>query len=287
MRQTAPLVRDADLVVVHGDTNTTLAGALVASKLGRRLAHVEAGIRSFDRTMPEEMNRIVADQLSNLLLAPTETSRRNLRREGVVRGIHVVGNSVIDALMENSRVARKRGSALRRLGLKKNGYLLLTFHRAENVDSKARLARALECFEVASQVSGLPVVFPVHPRTAKRLKSHRLEKRAASIESLHRIEPTGYLEMLLLEENAALVMTDSGGLQEESCFFRVPCVTLRENTERPETLAIGANLLAGTEPSRVGAAVRKQMDADRNWANPYGDGTTGPRIAGIVDAFLG
>jgi len=287
MRQIAAIAQDADLVVVHGDTNTTVAGALLANKLRRPLAHVEAGIRSFDRTMPEEINRIVADQLSDFLFAPTETSRGNLRKENVVRGIHVVGNSVIDALIENSRIAKKRSSLLRRLSLKKAGYLLLTFHRAENVDDRGRLSRALDAFEAASEESGLPVVFPVHPRTAKMLKAHGLERRAASIKTLRRVEPTGYLDMLVLEQNAALVLTDSGGLQEESCFFRVPCVTLRENTERPETLSIGANVLAGTEPARVRVAVRTQMDAPRDWPNPYGDGTTGLRIAGIVDGFFG
>ncbi|HII40164.1 MAG TPA: UDP-N-acetylglucosamine 2-epimerase (non-hydrolyzing) [Thermoplasmata archaeon] len=286
MRQIASVAQDADLVVVHGDTNTTVAGALLANKLGRPLAHVEAGIRSFDRSMPEEINRIVADQLSNLLFAPTETSRGNLRKENLTQGIQVVGNSVIDALIENTRIARKRSTLLRRLGLKKRGYLLLTFHRAENVDDPERLSRALDAFEGASKEAGLPIIFPVHPRTAKMLKAHGLERRAAAIQTLRRMEPTGYLDLLALEESAALVMTDSGGLQEESCFFRVPCVTLRENTERPETLSLGANVLAGTDPSRVLEAVRRQMDVPRDWPNPFGDGTTGLRIAGVVDGFL-
>jgi len=287
MRQVAPVAKDANLVIIHGDTNTTVAGGLLASKQGRPLAHVEAGIRSFDKTMPEEVNRIIADHLSNLLFAPTPTARENLQRENVTEGVHVVGNSVIDALLQNRATAEKRSDVLARLGMNPSGYVLLTFHRSENVDSKERLARALVAFERAAHEAGLPILFPIHPRTAKRLREFGLEKRAAAQPSLRRIEPTGYLDMLVLEKNAALVMTDSGGLQEESCFFRVPCVTLRENTERPETLEIGSNVLAGTDPERVRDAVRRQLDGNRNWPNPYGDGTTGLQVAERVAACLG
>ncbi len=287
MRQIAAVTKDADLVIVHGDTNTTVAGALLASKQGRRLAHVEAGIRSFDKTMPEEVNRIIADHLSQLLLAPTPISQQNLRQENIVAGVHVVGNSVVDALMQNIGVAERKSKILATLGLEPKGYVVLTFHRAENVDTKDRLARALDAFEAAIQEAGLPILFPIHPRTVRRLKEFDLEKRAAAVPELRRIEPTGYLDMLLLEKNAALVMTDSGGLQEESCFFQVPCVTLRENTERPETLEIGANVLAGTDPGRVRAAVRQQFGAKGPWRNPYGDGTTSKQIATIVDEELG
>ncbi len=287
MRQIADVAKDADLVMVHGDTNTTLAGALLANKLGRRLAHVEAGIRSFDKTMPEEVNRIVADQLSDLKFAPTEIARDNLARENIHEGVHVVGNSVIDALIQNLPVAEAKSEILARLGLEKGRYILLTFHRAENVDSKERLAKALEAFERVTKATGLDIIFPVHPRTKKRLKAFGLLSRAAANRQLHRIEPIGYLDLLILEKHAALVMTDSGGLQEESCFFQVPCVTLRENTERPETLDIGANVLAGTDPDRISAAVRRQLDARREWPNPYGNGTTSKMIASIVDDFLG
>jgi UDP-N-acetylglucosamine 2-epimerase (non-hydrolysing) len=287
MRQVAEVTSDANLVIVHGDTNTTVAGALLAKKQGRPLAHVEAGIRSFDKTMPEEMNRIVADQLSDLLLAPTPTSRKNLHQENVTKGVHVVGNSVIDALTDNLETAERKSDVLSALDLTPRGYLLLTFHRAENVDSKATLAEALEAFASVEKATGLPIVFPIHPRTAKALRSHGLEGRASSIPGLRRIEPTGYLDMLVLEKNAALVMTDSGGLQEESCFFHVPCVTLRVNTERPETLEIGANVLAGTDPGRIVKAVQSQLGGRRDWPNPYGDGTTGKRVSGIVDDFLG
>lgn len=287
MRQVADKFARADLILVHGDTNTTAAGALLANKLGLRLGHVEAGIRSFDKTMPEEVNRIIADQLSDLLFAPTDISRENLRRENVARGVHVVGNSVIDALMGNLEAAEKRSTILVDLGLRPRGYLLLTFHRAENVDRKEKLAQALQAFDDVCSATGLPILFPIHPRTVKQLVRHGLRSRAAAISGLRQIEPTGYLDMLVLEKNTAVVMTDSGGLQEESCYFHVPCVTLRENTERPETLDIGANILAGTDPQRVGSAVRRALDAQRDWPNPYGDGTTSMKIAAIVNDFLG
>jgi UDP-N-acetylglucosamine 2-epimerase (non-hydrolysing) len=198
-----------------------------------------------------------------------------------------VGNSVIDALIQNLPMVEKKSDLVGKLGLDRRGYIVLTFHRAENVDSKERLGRALEAFGAAAHEAGLPIIFPIHPRTAKRLREFGLEKRASALTSLRRIEPTGYLDMLALEKDAALVMTDSGGLQEESCFFRVPCVTLRENTERPETLEIGSNVLAGTDPDRVRAAIRRQLNAKRGWPNPYGDGTTGKQVAQRVAAFLG
>ena len=287
MRQIADAATDADLVIVHGDTNTTLAGALLANKLGRPLAHAEAGIRSFDRTMPEENNRIIADQLADLKFAPTPIARENLARENVREGVHVVGNSVIDALEQNIETAERKASILKRLGLHPRKFILLTFHRAENVDRKDRLAAAIDAFGRVTKATGLEIVFPIHPRTARQLKAHDLETRAAAIHDLRRIEPTGYLDLLVLEKHAALVMTDSGGLQEESCFLQVPCVTLRENTERPETLEIGHNVLAGTDPARIEEAVRRQLASKRSWPNPYGDGTTGKRIAELVDAFLG
>lgn len=287
MHQVADLASKADLVIVHGDTNTTLAGALLGNKLGRPVAHVEAGIRSFDKTMPEEVNRIVADQLSDLLFSPTPTAVTNLRRENLTRGVHEVGNSIVDALQQNLSVAQQKSDVLRRLGLSPQGYLLLTFHRAENVDRKERLSQALDAFAGAAEESGLPILFPIHPRTSRRLAEFGLEGRAERLAAMRRIEPVGYLDMLVLEKSAALLMTDSGGLQEEGCILKVPCVTLRENTERPETLEIGANVLTGTDPARVRAGVRNQLAARRSWPNPYGDGRTSERIAGIVDGFLG
>ncbi len=286
MMQAAGVAKDANLVVVHGDTNTTLAGALLGSKLGKPVAHVEAGIRSFDRTMPEEVNRILTDQVSRLLFAPTETARTNLAKENVREGVHVVGNSVIDALQQNADAAAESSRILKRLKLEKGKYALLTFHRAENVDVPDRLKRVLQSMEALAAKHALTVVFPIHPRTEKMARQFGLS-RLLKVPGLKVIEPTGYLDMLELERNAALVFTDSGGLQEEACYFKVPCVTLRESTERPETLEIGANVLAGTDPPRILEATERQLATARSWANPYGDGTTGAQIARLVAAFLG
>lgn len=286
MRQIASVARQADLVIVHGDTNTTLAGALLARKLGRRLAHVEAGLRSFDKQMPEETNRTIADHLSDLLFAPTKSSRENLRRENLTHGVHVVGNSVIDSLVRNLPVAQKRATILEDLGIGAREYILLTFHRAENVDRQERLRDVLAAIEAVSAETALIVVFPVHPRTKARLRDFGLSSRAATLSRLTMTEPVGYFNMLELESKAALVMTDSGGLQEEACFLRVPCVTLRDSTERPETLETGANVLAGTHPRTVVRAVRKQLAARRHWSNPFGDGRTGEKISRMVGRFL-
>ena len=287
MRQIAGAVAGADLVVVHGDTNTTLAGALLGNKLGIPVAHVEAGIRSFDKSMPEEVNRVLTDQVSRLLFAPTEIAAKNLGAENVDDGVHVVGNSVIDAIRANTSRAEAKCSILQDLGLARARYALLSFHRAENVDDRSRLARVLRVLrEIASQHS-LEIVFPVHPRTRKMARSFGLEALLMPAGGIRAVDPLGYLDMLVLEKNAALVLTDSGGLQEESCYFRVPCVTLRENTERPETLAIGANVLAGTDPDRILRAVDRQLRVSRRWRNPYGGGTTAAKVARIVDRFLG
>ena len=287
MLQAGAVVAGADLVVVHGDTNTTLAGALLGNKLGKPVAHVEAGIRSFDKTMPEEVNRVLTDQVSRLLFAPTPVARQNLENENVRQGVHVVGNSVIDALMQNREAAEKSSRILRRLHLEKGRYALLTFHRAENVDREDRLRRVLDAMGAFGTKSGLEVVFPIHPRTERNAKQFRLQGLLKKGSGIRAIPPTGYLDLLELERNAALVFTDSGGLQEESCFFHVPCVTLRENTERPETLEIGANVLAGTDPKRIFEAAERQLAAKREWPNPYGDGTSGLQIARHVEAFLG
>ncbi len=286
MRQIAPAVADADLVVVHGDTNTTLAGALLGNKLGIPVAHVEAGIRSFDRSMPEEVNRVLTDQVSNLLFAPTRIASENLRAEGVRSGVHVVGNSVIDAIQQNLERAKGASRVVERLGLTPGRYAVITFHRAENVDQRPRFERVLKVLTEVAHRYTLEIVFPVHPRTRKMAKAFGLERMLNASRVLRGIDPLGYLDMLVLEKAAALVLTDSGGLQEESCYFRVPCLTLRENTERPETLEIGANVLVGTDPGRILSAVKRQLAASRDWPNPYGDGTTAARIARIIKEFL-
>ncbi len=224
--------------------------------------------------------------MASSLFAPTETARRNLEGENVRQGVHVVGNSVIDALKQNSDEAARSSRILKRLKLDAGKYAVLTFHRQENVDVAERLKRVLQAMEAVAAKASLTVVFPIHPRTERTVKQFGLS-RLLKAPGLKVIEPTGYLDMLELERNAALVFTDSGGLQEEAAFFQVPFVTLRENTERPETLEIGANVLAGTDPRRILEAADRQLHAARGWPNPYGDGTTGPKIAEAVAAFLG
>jgi len=266
-----------DIVLVQGDTNTVLAGALAAAKLHIRVGHVEAGLRSFDRWMPEEINRVVADHVSDLLFAPTDTARDNLLSEGIPGGkIHMTGNTIVDAVFQDLDIARRKGGVLDDLGLTPGKYFLVTAHRAENVDDRSRLAGILEGLREISEEYDLPVIFPLHPRTEKMLSSFGIPTG-----SIRTIPPVGFLEFLQLEANARLVLTDSGGVQEEACILGVPCVTLRENTERPETLAVGSNMLAGTDASRIVLAARNMLELRREWSNPFGDGQAGRRIAGI------
>ena len=256
------------IVLVQGDTNTVCAGALAAAKLHIPVGHVEAGLRSFDRTMPEEINRIVADHISDQLYAPTEVSRQNLLREGIAEEkITVTGNTIVDAVQQNIRIGREKVHPLEELGLEPGEYFLVTAHRAENVDDFVRLADILTGLRNISEQYGLPVIFPMHPRTQKMVREFSL-----STEGIRVIEPVGYLEFLLLESKAALLLTDSGGVQEESCILSVPCVTLRENTERPETIETGSNILAGTHPEKVLDAVERMIDIPRTWNNPFGKG---------------
>ncbi len=224
-----------DVVLVQGDTNTVLAGALASVKLRIPVAHVEAGLRSFDRTMPEEINRVLADHASEVLFPPTEDARRNLEREGITENVYVVGNTIVDAVLQNSEIAERKSDVLERFGLKPKGYVLITAHRAENTErgSLERLVRILEDLPMKA-------IYPMHPRTRRRLEEFGLwGGRVGSIENLIVTKPLGYLDFLRLERNAFAVMTDSGGVQEESIILNVPCLTLRYNTERPETVKAG------------------------------------------------
>ena len=272
------LAHRPDAVLVQGDTNTVLAGALAATKLHIPVGHVEAGLRSFDRRMPEEINRIVADHVSDLLFAPTETAARYLRREGIPdEKISVTGNTVVDAVFQNQEIAKKKTGVTERVGAREGDFILVTAHRAENVDDRGRLAGILEGLGAVGEESGMQVIFPVHPRTAKMIREFGLETRGIRI-----VPPLGYLEFLLLESRAALILTDSGGIQEEACVLGVPCVTLRENTERPETLEVGSNVLAGTDPMTIQQRSREMRSRDRGWENPYGDGHAGERILEVL-----
>jgi UDP-GlcNAc3NAcA epimerase len=242
----------ADMVVVYGDTNSTLAGALAAAKLHMPVAHVEAGVRSFNRRMPEEINRVVADHASDLLLAPTETAMENLGREGLSGKAVVTGDLMYDAVLFSRDVAEQRSKILERLNLVPGDYGVVTVHRAENTDDERRLGNLLAAFNDIS-ASMLKLVFPVHPRTAKLLASRF--PRWSPHPRLHLIEPVGYLDMLRLVSRARLTLTDSGGVQKETFFLGCPCITLREETEWLETVHAGGNILAGVEAHKIRDAV--------------------------------
>lgn len=269
-------------VLVQGDTNTVLGAALASVKMRIPVGHVEAGLRSYDRTMPEETNRIIADHISTYLFAPTELSRKNLEKEGITDGVHVVGNTIVEATHRNAAIAEKKSKALKQFNLKQNGYAVMTAHRQENVDDAERLSNIITCIGRIASETGLQVLFPVHPRTSKMLAEFGYEKRFNSTRGLVAVKPTGYLDFLMLEKNAALAVTDSGGVQEEACILGVPCVTIRENTERPETVEVGANIIAGTKPDAVMKAVQKSLDSNRKWENPLGDGTASRQILEIL-----
>jgi len=268
-----------DVVLVQGDTNTVLAGALAASKLHIKVGHVEAGLRSYDRSMPEEINRVVADHVSDYCFAPTEISKANLLKEGIAEEkIHVTGNTIVDSVYQNLEIAMRKVNILADLDLEPKGYYLVTSHRQENVDNKERLGEIIRGLEMVKSEFGLPVVFPVHPRTRKMVESFGFE-----LDGIRAIEPLGFLEFLQLEAGARLALTDSGGVQEEACILGVPCVTLRENTERPETLDVGANVLAGTVSQRIMDGARNMLEAGESWKNPFGDGNAGQRIIQILE----
>lgn len=268
------------LVVVYGDTNAMLSGALAAVKLHIPLAHIEAGLRSYDRFMPEEINRVLADHITDYLFAPTIGAKRNLLKEGISKNkVFVVGNLIVDVLYQNKKIAQKYFNVLKKLKIKKSNYFLVTAHRPENVDFKEKLFGILEGLSLLYKNFNFPIIFPIHPRTKKMIEQFKIQIP----EGIKIIKPLGYFEFLALMLNAKLVLTDSGGIQEESCVLKIPCVTLRENTERPETIKVKSNLLAGTNPKKILQAVKTMIKRKRNWRNPFGDGKTSLRIIKILE----
>lgn len=263
-----------DVVIVYGDTNSTLAGALAAAKLNVRIAHVEAGLRSFDRSMPEEVNRIVSDHLASYLFCPTVTAVDLLAREGITKGVYRVGDLMYDALVASlPLVKRRERDDLRRRGLTPGEYYLGTIHRQANTDDAGLLRRLFHALSVLD----LPVVLPLHPRTLARARDAVVQPG----EQVLVTEPVGYLEMLALERNARAVLTDSGGVQREAYFLEVPCVTLREESEWPETLEGGWNVLAGSDPAKIAAAARRPRPEEP--PEPvFGDGQAAARIVEIL-----
>jgi len=273
------LKEQPEIVLVEGDTNTVLAGALAAVKLGTKVGHVEAGLRSFDRRMPEEINRILADHSSDFLFAPTEKSKENLLQEGIDdKKIFVTGNTIVDAVYQNLEISKKEINVLNHLGLSENRYFLATVHRQENVDNRKRFRGILKGLELAQREFGFPVIYPVHPRAKKQLKAFNIRVNAVEI-----FEPLDYLVFLQLESKAKLIFTDSGGVQEEACILGVPCATLRDNTERPETLEVGSNVLVGTKPERILGGAKLMLGKKDKWIDPFGDGKAGKRIVKILN----
>jgi UDP-N-acetylglucosamine 2-epimerase (non-hydrolysing) len=267
-----------DWIVVVGDVNSTMACTLVGAKMGIRVAHVEAGLRSFDRTMPEEINRLVTDSLADLLLTPSQDADENLRREGVPDSkIEFVGNVMIDALIAN--LEKSRTSTLsKQLGLARNGFVYVTLHRPSNVDSEYSLSAIMA--ELKRLAGELPVVFPMHPRTRKMCEQFGISLNSSK--GLRVLDPIGYHDSLYLTENARVILTDSGGLQEESTYFRTPCLTLRPNTERPVTIMLGSNKLTNLDRLVVDFAETLNREPRFGSLPPLWDGHTAERIVGCL-----
>jgi len=263
-----------DTVIVYGDTNSTLAGALAAAKLHVPVAHVEAGLRSFNRSMPEEINRILTDHISTWLFVPSVVSREQLQREGVASGVHIVGDIMYDALLMHRSRAEARSRILDQLGLSPRTYYAATIHRAENTDRQDNLRSIF----TGLQILGKPVVLPLHPRTEKKMKEYGMQAGS----NIRCVEPLGYLDMIRLQEHASCVLTDSGGVQKEAYYLGVPCVTLRTETEWVETVAAGWNVICGSDMNAIESAVQKMEDCRAPHPNLYGDGRTAERIVDIL-----
>lgn len=262
------------IVLIYGDTNTTLAGALAAAKLNVPVGHVEAGLRSFDRRMPEEVNRVIADHVSLLQFCPTETAVSNLRAEGIENGVHMVGDVMDDVL--RWALPHKRDAILTECGVESGSYYLMTVHRAANTDDPTRLESIMR----AASKLPVPVVFPAHPRTAKAIAAAGIVRDG----NLRMIPPVGYLESLALQAGARAVLTDSGGVQKEAYMLGVPCVTLRAETEWPETVTAGWNVLADVDGEAIAAATVRPIPRDRPAL--FGDGRAAERIAQICEEAL-
>lgn len=274
------------LMMVVGDVNSTMAGALTAVKLHIPVAHVEAGLRSFNREMPEELNRVVTDAVSDLFFTTEKSANENLRNEGVPKNrIHFTGNVMIDSLLRLIGPARRLAQP-RKMGLAPRGYALATLHRPSNVDTVSGLKGIVESL---SEISGsLPVVFPVHPRTRKNLEGFGLWKKSAKKSGLLLTEPLGYLQFISLMDQARMVLTDSGGVQEETTVLGVPCLTLRDETERPVTVEVGTNILVGSDPKRMVREAKRILreGGKKGWIPPLWDGKAALRIVKVLGRWL-
>ena len=285
-----------DLALVYGDTNSTLAGALAAAGLRIPVAHVESGLRSWDRAMPEELNRVATDHVSSLLFCPTRTAVLNLQHEGCRDGVHLSGDVMLDALLAaKPKAMRRLPACLARHRLRKGEYVVATLHRAANVDDPIRLERIVESLSGLGLNKGPTVVFPVHPRTRARLRAARLWNRLSRTPRLRLISPLGYLDFLALEIGALGIFTDSGGVQREAYFLGVPCVLLRRETEWPEPVAAGATILAGDDPAAIRRAIvaqasawdsRPEGRATGRALRQFGSGRAADRIVKVIHQWL-
>ncbi len=264
-----------DIIFVQGDTNSVLAGALAGNKLRIDIGHHEAGLRSHDTTMLEETNRIITDHIADFLFAPTHSALNNLKEEGIEqKKVFYTGNTVVDAVKQNLQIANKKKDVMTNLGIEKDNYFLVTAHRAENVDNIEKLKGIFEGLNLIGQNLRKPIICPIHPRTKKKIEEYNIEIS----DKINMIEPVGYLEFLQLQANSKLIITDSGGIQEEACILRIPCVTIRENTERPETIESGSNILVGTDPDKIYQGAKEMINKPKNWSNPFGDGKAAEKI---------
>jgi UDP-GlcNAc3NAcA epimerase len=270
-----------DWLLVYGDTNSTLAGALAAAKLHVPVCHVEAGLRSFDKRMPEEINRILTDHVSDLLLCPTHVAIKNLSNEGVRQGVHHVGDVMYDAALIFAQVASQSAGVLERHGLKPKSFCLATVHRAENTDDPRRLTGILEALS-ALATPARPLLLPLHPRTRATLKRSGLESLVTDHPALLVVEPVSFLDMIVLEQQAVLILTDSGGVQKEAYFHGVPCVTLRDETEWVETIEAGWNQLAGADRARIERAAATARPG--RVIDEYGDGKAASKVVDLLVA---
>ncbi len=272
-------VEKPDVVLVQGDTNTVLAGSIAAKKLNIKVGHIEAGLRSYDKTMPEEINRILSDHCSDFLFAPTKISKKALESEGIhPKKIFVTGNTIADAINKHAEFAEKKSGILKKLGVDKEKYFLVTVHRQENVDDEIRFKNIIKGLSELNKKYNLKVIFPIHPRSRKKIIDFKIDTKVLTL-----IEPVDFFSFLTLEKNAKLVLTDSGGIQEETCIMRIPCITLRDNTERPETIEVGSNILAGTRPDSILKCVDYMYTKTKKWNNPFGNGKSSEKIIKIIN----
>ena len=275
------LLKEKPVVVfVQGDTNTVLAGALAASSLDIKIGHIEAGLRSYDRTMPEEINRIITDNLADYLFCPTSKQVFNLKNEGINKGkVFLTGNTIVDAVRECIKIADKQSIIMDSLGLSKKDFILMTSHRPSTVDSRRYLMAVILATKRLAQKYHKKVVFPIHPRTKKMLDKFKI----AIPNEFIVIEPLGYIDMLKLQKESFLIITDSGGIQEESCILKKKCVIIRHNTERPEAIDVGGCVLAGNDdPKKIFNLACRLIDKRVAWINPFGQGKIGEKIIKIT-----